>query len=50
MTYLFYAYFWIITEKKDTSERPINLESTTKKYKAHQTSTGMYTTNNILWL
>ena len=46
-----YVYFWIITtEEKNTSERPINLEPTTKKYDAHQTSTGMYTTNKLLWL
>jgi hypothetical protein len=44
-----YVYFWIITtEEKNTSERPINLVSTTKKYEAHQTSTGMYTTNKLL--
>ena len=39
----------IPVEEKNTSERPINLVSTTKKYEAHQTSTGMYTTNKLLW-
>jgi Ca2+/Na+ antiporter len=46
-----YVYFWIITtEEKNTNERPINLEPTTKKYEAHQTSTGMYNTNKLVWL
>jgi hypothetical protein len=36
ITNLLYAYFWIITtEEKNTSERPFNVKSTTKKNKTH---------------